>query len=59
MTHRGRRIARIVPESLAATGTPGFDTIWAELDRLAEEIARDWPEHTSAARAVSDDRREI
>ena len=59
VTHRGRRIARIIPESLAATDGPGFDAIWAEMDRLAEEIARDWPEPISAARAVSEDRREL
>ncbi len=59
VTHRGHRIARIIPESLAATDGRGFDAVWAEMDRLAEKIARDWPEHTSAARAVGDDRREI
>jgi hypothetical protein len=29
------------------------------MDRIAAEIARDWPEGVSAAQAVSDDRREL
>jgi prevent-host-death family protein len=59
VTHRGRPIARIVPESPGATSAPDFAAIWSEMDRLSEEIARDWPEHVSAAEAVAADRREM
>src|SRR5947207_2087549 len=59
VTHRGRPIARIVPESLGRTPAPEFAAIWSEMDRLSEEIACDWPKHVSAAEAVAADRREL
>jgi prevent-host-death family protein len=59
VTYHGRPIARIVPESPGATSAPAFATIWSEMDSLSEEIARDWPEHVSAAEAVAADRREM
>lgn len=58
VTHRGRPIARIVSEPRSG-GTPSFDDVWSEMDRLAAEIARDWPEGVSAVDAVAEDRREL
>jgi len=33
--------------------------IWADIDRLAEEIGKEWPEGVSAVDAVRDVRREL
>lgn len=58
VTQRGRRIARLVPESQTAGST--FDEAsWLEMDQLAAEIGRDWPTDSTAADAVAADRREV
>lgn len=59
VTHRGRVIARLVPEVTDQTIPMDFDTLWSEMDQLAEEIGREWPEGVPAAQAVSQDRREL
>ena len=58
VTNRGRRIARLVPET--TTAASDFDAeAWSDMDRLAEEIGRSWPRGSSAADAVSADRRDL
>jgi prevent-host-death family protein len=65
VTHRGRTIARLIPEALARapldsdSQAPDFETLWSEMDQLAAEIGQEWPEGVSAAQAVSEDRREL
>ncbi|MBI3973226.1 MAG: type II toxin-antitoxin system Phd/YefM family antitoxin [Chloroflexi bacterium] len=59
VTHRGRVIARLVPEGADHRTATEFETLWSEMDQLAEEIGREWPEGVPAAQAVSDDRREL
>jgi prevent-host-death family protein len=59
VTDRGRPIARIVPEAPPPAGSTDFEALWAEMDRVAAEIGRQWPVGVSAAQAVADDRREI
>jgi prevent-host-death family protein len=59
ITHHGRAIARLVPEPETQAETADFDRTWAELDEIAAEIGREWPEGVSAAGAVSADRREL
>jgi len=61
ITYRGRPIARLIPvkeEELerlrAATGE-----VWAEMDRLAEEISTQWPPGVSAVETVKEGRREL
>jgi prevent-host-death family protein len=56
VTHRGRIVARLVPEPPA---DDDFEARWSELDEIAAEIGREWPEGISAADAVSQDRREL
>jgi prevent-host-death family protein len=54
VTHHGRVVARIVP----ASPTPeAAQRGWDDLDRLAAEIGKRWPEGVSAAQAVSEARR--
>jgi prevent-host-death family protein len=59
ITHHGRRVARLIPEDRAGTQAMDFETIWEEMDRLAEEIAQEWPVKTPPDQAVSLDRREL
>lgn len=59
VTLRGRTIARLVPEPLAAAQAADFERLWAEMDDLAAEIGQAWPEGVSAEQAVSEDRREL
>jgi prevent-host-death family protein len=55
VTVHGRPIAKLVPVG------PGSETnfdegLWSEMDRLADEIGREWTSTTGAADAVSADR---
>ncbi len=63
ITYRGKVVARLVPvapaEQPEATSAADFARIWADMDRLAEEIGARWPKGLSAADAVSQDRREL
>lgn len=59
ITRHGRVIARIVPANQPPRATEELDQVWADMDRLADEIARYWPAGVSAADAVSEDRREL
>jgi prevent-host-death family protein len=54
VTYHGKVVAHILPvaPSLEETGRA-----WDELDRLAKEIGKRWPEGVSAAQAVSEGRR--
>jgi prevent-host-death family protein len=56
VTYRGRVIARLVPAGAAVAPGTAFESLWSEMDALAAEIGRDWPEHVSAAEAIADDR---
>jgi prevent-host-death family protein len=57
VTHRGRVVAMIVPAGATTARREDLASIWAEMDRLAEEIGELWPEGVSAVQAVSEDRR--
>lgn len=60
ITYRGRVVARIVPAERRRGPDPEeLEAIWAERDRLAEEIAKHWPEGVSAVDAIREDRREL
>lgn len=59
LTLHGRPIARLVPIQPAAENEDDWRSVWAEMDRLAEEISAHWPEGVSAVDAVRDVRREL
>lgn len=59
VTRHGRVIARLVPVSAAKVDSEELETVWSDMDRLADEIARYWPERVSAAEAISEGRREL
>lgn len=55
ITYRGRVVARLIPAERA--GEDDFEEIWADMDRLAEEIGKKWPKGLSPEEAVSEQRR--
>ena len=57
ITYRGQVIARIIPAAPAKPDPQVLGAIWADLDRVAEEIGQRWPAGLSAAEAVSAERR--
>ena len=60
ITYRGRTVARLVPVLDAGSATQDVETLWAEMDELAEEIGKHWqPKSMSAADAVKEQRREL
>lgn len=59
VTYHGRIVARLVPVNQPEPLAEETAAIWTNLDQLAAEIGRLWPEGVSAAEAVSQDRREL
>lgn len=60
VTYRGRAVARLVPiEQPRNTDMAEFGAIWADMDRLAEEISALWPAGVSATDAIDDVRRDF
>lgn len=57
VTSRGKVIARLLPPIEPQGLQDDFDVIWSDMDRLAEEIGRAWPEGVSSAQALAEDRR--
>jgi len=56
ITYRGRVIAWLVP--IENPQRPeDWRTLWAEMDRTAEEIGKNWTSDKSAAELVSEQRR--
>ena len=56
VTYRGTVVARLVPVKPRKPNKKDA-AIWAELDQIAEEIGRYWPEDVSAVEAIRDVRR--
>ena len=54
VTYHGKVVARILPVQPAAEEV---QRAWDDLDRLADEIGKRWPQGVSAAEAVSEGRR--
>lgn len=57
ITYRGRVVASIVPSGQRPKRA--FEEIWADLDDLAEEIGKEWPEGVTAVEAVREQRRDL
>jgi antitoxin (DNA-binding transcriptional repressor) of toxin-antitoxin stability system len=51
-------IARIVPAE-TSMDLQALEEWWGQVDQLAEEIGRSWPEGVSAADAVAEQRRSL
>lgn len=69
ISENGEIVARLIPEPERPTGSDSAladqvrrahdRAILADMDRLAAEIGKDWPEGVSAVDAVRDGRREL
>lgn len=60
VTNHGKTIARLIPVDQSQTATTrGNDNIWADLNRLAIELAPHWAKDVDAVDAVRDVRREL
>ncbi len=59
ITYRGRPVARIVPTRSGETAEKVLESVWLDMDRLADEISRRWPEGVSAEDAVREQRRDL
>ncbi len=59
ITLRGKIIAHIVPADDKQSALERDLAIWAEMDRLAEEISAHWPPGVSAVDAVREQRRDL
>ncbi len=57
ITYHGEIIARIVPAKPLKIDPAVMGSIWADMDRVAEEIGRRWKKGMSAAEVVSAGRR--
>jgi prevent-host-death family protein len=54
VTRQGQVVARLVPVQQAANNREKVRQALADIDRLAEEIGKHWPEEVSAEDAVND-----
>ena len=59
VTYRGKPVAKLEPVQDNEEQLARDLSILAEMDRLAEEITKHWPEGVSAVDAVKADRREL
>lgn len=60
VTHRGKTIARIVPEELPNKMVEfDWDAYWAGVDEIGAELAKKWPKGVTAAQAISEDRNRL
>lgn len=59
VTYRGRPVARLEPLEDTQAQVARDLSVLEEMDRIAEEVSKYWPEGLSAADAVAADRREL
>ena len=60
VTYRGRVVANIVPaEEPKETDREKAARVWAEMDKLTEEISARWPKGLSVVQAIREDRGEL
>lgn len=59
ITHRGEVVARLIPARPAETTADELAALWADMDRLTEEISERWTGTPSAVDAVREGRREL
>ena len=59
VTYHGRVVARLVPVNQPDVTAEETAAVWTDLDLLAAEIGKMWPDDVSAVEAVSEGRREL
>lgn len=59
ITYRGEVVARLVPTRPHAASAGELATLWADMDRLANEVTAQWTGSHSAVDAVREGRRDL
>ena len=59
ITYRGRAVARLIPMKEEEQGRIEAQEVWAEMERLTEEVSARWPSDVSAVEAIREIRREL
>jgi prevent-host-death family protein len=59
ITHRGEVVARLIPAHPVVTSAEELAELWAEMDRLAQEVTAHWIGAPDAVEAVREARREL
>ncbi len=59
ITYRGEVVARLIPARPIVAADDELNRLWAEMDRLAEEVAATWTGSLSAVDAVREVRRDL
>ena len=59
VTYRGKPVAKLEPLADPEEKRYRAREVLAEMDRIAEEVSKYWPDGLSAADAVAADRREL
>ena len=59
VTYRGKPVAKLEPLADPEEKRYRAREVLAEMDKIAEEVSKYWPEGLSAADAVAADRREL
>jgi len=57
ITYRGQVVARLIPINIPKPAPKTLNSIWADLDQVAQEIGRYWPKEVSAVQAINEGRR--
>ena len=57
ISDRGEVVARIVPVARPTASAVRARKVWRDIDRVAEEISKDWPRGIGAVRAMREARR--
>lgn len=57
ITYRGQIVVRLIPITTPKPDPKALNIIWADLDQVAQEIGRYWPQGVSAVEAVNEGRR--
>ena len=59
ITYYGEVVARLVPVKQVKNSEQALADLWAEMDRLAEQVTDKWSGAESAVEAVREGRREL
>jgi prevent-host-death family protein len=59
VTYHGRVVARLIPVNQPESIAEETAAVWTDIDKLAAEIGKLWPDDVSAVEAVSEGRREL
>jgi prevent-host-death family protein len=59
ITYYGEVVARLIPAKRSKASAEQLEQLWADMDKLAEEVSAKWSGSPSAVDAVREGRREL